>query len=195
MILTTVVNSAIQLLMFSVIPFLWWLATQRKHKKSFSKWLGIKTPKLSSRLLAIFFIGFVALFATGPLIINSIQDRTLLANYNYIGSGAEGYIAAIFYAFIQTALAEEILFRGFIAKRVISKTNFHFGCAIQAFLFGLIHVVSIYGAVSNLTLFLIFIFSTCAGWLMCYMNEKHSNGSILPSWILQIGRASCRERV
>lgn len=186
MIISTIISAVIQLLVFTILPFIWWIVTRRKHCKSFFSWIGLQVPKLQDniRFTVVFLIAFASLLLPGIYLFMSISDRTMLANYSYINNGAAGYIAAVFYAFIQTSLSEEILFRGFIAKRLIKQTNFHMGCAFQAILFGLIHVVSLLGTLSAFIVFGIFLFSTCAGWLMCCMNEKYSDGSILPGWIL-----------
>lgn len=41
MLLNEIVSSIIQILLFSIVPFIWWLITARK-KESFYVWIGLK---------------------------------------------------------------------------------------------------------------------------------------------------------
>ena len=41
MLLNEIVSSIIQILLFSIVPFVWWLITARK-KESFYVWIGLK---------------------------------------------------------------------------------------------------------------------------------------------------------
>jgi membrane protease YdiL (CAAX protease family) len=97
-----------------------------------------------------------------------------------------GLPSVLVYAFLGTALSEEIFFRGFLAKRLINKLGFRTGNLIQGILFGLIHVVFMLLANISGTIILIIIgvFTGLIGWFMGYINEKMANGSILPGWII-----------
>ena len=61
------------------------------------------------------------------------------ATSDFAGMGLSALPSAILYAFVQTAFAEEILFRGFLLKRLVAKLGFKNGNAIQSILFGLLH--------------------------------------------------------
>ena len=41
MLLNEIVSSIIQILLFSIVPFVWWLITAKK-KESFYVWIGLK---------------------------------------------------------------------------------------------------------------------------------------------------------
>ena len=55
--------------------------------------------------------------------------------------------AVLVYAVLHTALSEEILFRGFLLKRIANRFGFVAGNTIQAVLFGIIHAVGFFNQV------------------------------------------------
>lgn len=55
---------------------------------------------------------------------------------------------------------------------------------IQALLFGLLHGVMFFLLVGTVKTILIIIATGVIAWFMGYINEKYSNGSIIPSWII-----------
>ena len=93
-------------------------------------------------------------------------------------------LGGLAWGLIQTGLSEEILFRGFLGKRLIHKFGFITGNITQALLFGLLHGVMFFSAVGLAVAVFITMFSGFIGWGMGYINEKHANGSILPSWLI-----------
>ena len=112
---------------------------------------------------------------TGEMILRDVlaYDRTRLA------------LSRTFLAFVRTALSEEILFRGFLLKRIQNRTGFKMANAIQAILFGLMHGLPFGLTTKSVGVFLLLtilpgLFGAYQGWL----NEKRCNGSILPSWLL-----------
>lgn len=88
------------------------------------------------------------------------------------------------YAVMHTALTEEILFRGFLLKRIASRFGFVAGNTIQAALFGIIHAVGFFNQVGFLTAVLVFYFTGGIAFVMGYINEKKADGSIIPSWTI-----------
>ena len=86
-------------------------------------------------------------------------------------------------AFAQTSLSEEIFFRGFIAKRLISWLGFKWGNLLQALLFGLVHLLLFIGQAFSLPIAAgVVLFTGLGGWTSGFLNEQLGNGSILPSW-------------
>jgi membrane protease YdiL (CAAX protease family) len=59
----------------------------------------------------------------GFFVLLMILDKTLLASNHFKQWDWSTFFAAILYAGFQTALAEEIFFRGFLAKRFIKKAG------------------------------------------------------------------------
>lgn len=181
------VGAISQLALFSIIPFVWWLIAGRKED-NFFKWIGIKkgkclSPRLKILLLTIIVIGiYVGLTS---LCIRFLADGITTAGRQFEGKGIVAIPAAIIYAFIRTGLAEEILFRGFILKRVSAKFGFKVGNAVQAVLFGLMHGIP-FGIVTGnivVTVFLT-ILPGAFGWFEGWLNEKQFEGSIIPSWLI-----------
>ncbi|WP_089874146.1 CPBP family intramembrane glutamic endopeptidase [Epilithonimonas hungarica] len=94
-------------------------------------------------------------------------------------------IILLIVAIFKTSFAEEILFRGFIAKQLINKIGFNAGNLIQAIIFGFIHLLLFWALTKTTIIFLLlsFLFSFIAGWTIGYIKEKYANGSIIPGWI------------
>ncbi len=106
------------------------------------------------------------------------------ATSDFSGLGAAAIPAILIYAILNTALSEEILFRGFLLKRISNKIGFTVGNIIQATLFGLLHGVMFYSAVGIVKALIVIVFTGGIGWCMGYTNEKTAGGSILPSWCI-----------
>lgn len=114
-----------------------------------------------------------------PILPNDIQ----LANARFGGQGAKVFIPVLIFSFFATALPEEILFRGFLGKRLSKKCGFAVGNTIQAILFGLLHGATMFPSLGMAIPLLVIAYTGTLGWLMGYVNEQ-SNGSILPSWCI-----------
>lgn len=113
---------------------------------SFFAWIGLKRTQIQSKksfilaLIAIVVL-FAILFPLNSWLMSGIAGHENIASSQFTGLGSKGFIPALIYAFIQTALTEEIFFRGFLGKRISSKFGFIARNIIQAFLFGLLHGV------------------------------------------------------
>jgi membrane protease YdiL (CAAX protease family) len=98
-------------------------------------------------------------------------------------------LASVFVtAFVQNGLSEELLFRGFIGKRLIAKFGFSVGNAIQAAAFGLLHGALMLAKPSLIatplgaaTVVLVVFGTGMAGFLLGHLAEKNAGGSIVPS--------------
>lgn len=182
-VLTSIVNALIQIVIFLVLPFLWWFLTDRKN---FFNWLGFKKITvhnqknfLASTILILIFSVLISVYIV-PYVVG-ISD---MATAEFSGKGLSALIPAIIYAFFKTSLAEELFFRGFIGKRLIARLGFHYGNFIQASLFGILHFALFYSLVGPVKSLVVLFLTGLMGWLMGYINEKGANGSILPSWIV-----------
>ena len=172
-----VVSSVVEILLFSAIPFIWWLITARK-KQGFGKWIGLKKP--AGGIVVI--VAFLLLGAYSLWIVKGIETATS----DFSGLGFAAIPAILVYAAFNTALPEEILFRGFLLKRMQNKLRFPVANGIQALLFGLLHAVMFFNLVGAVKAVIILAFTTVIAWLMGYINEKNADGSILPSWIIHM---------
>lgn len=184
MFLQAFLNGIIQVLLFTLIPFVWWLFTARKRENFFC-WLGVKKPVFADMGKGIFLvvISFAVLWGLGRLAIY-LRGPMEAADSQYKGKGIGAFPAVLAYSFIQTALSEEILFRGFLLKRLTAQFGFTWGVIIQAAIFGLIHLLMVWGHTVFLSGMVIVLYPMGAAVLFAYINEKLANGSILPGWMV-----------
>jgi len=179
-----IISSIMQIILFALIPLIWWLVTARK-KESFLKWIGLKKVgkenKKSSIIsmlvisLAYIIVSFITLYL--------VKDITT-ATSEFNGMGISALLPALVYAIFNTSLPEEILFRGFILKRIASKFGYMFANIIQSMLFGLLHGIMFFNVLGVIKAIIIIIFTGVVAFAMGYINEKKANGSILPSWFI-----------
>lgn len=179
-------NSIIQIIIFSIIPFLWWLIASRK-KMNFFEWIGLKKVNniKENKLFAWIFSVLVLFLIISVFILYSLKNVNI-ASSEFTGLGIKSLPSILIYAIFNTSLPEEILFRGFLLKRIGNKFGFIVSNGIQSLLFGCIHGIMFFSAIGILKSMLIILFTGIIGWIMGYINEKKANGSILPSWFIHV---------
>ena len=69
-------------------------------------------------------------------------------------------------------------------ERLTNKFGFNIANFTQALLFGLLHGLMFYVLVGAVKTILIITLTGAIAWFMGCINEKNSNGSIIPSWII-----------
>ena len=177
-------NSIIQIIIFSIIPFLWWLITSRK-KMNFFEWIGLKKVNniKENKLFAWIFSVLVLFLIISVFILYSLKNVNVESS-EFTGLGIKSLPSILIYAIFNTSLPEEILFRSFLLKRIGNKFGFIVSNGIQSLLFGCIHGIMFFSAIGILKSMLIILFTGIIGWIMGYINEKKANGSILPSWFI-----------
>lgn len=190
--LREIASTALQLLLFTLIPFLFFLF--RKDKSvSFTRYIGLYAPTGAS---IVYVIGASLLFvATGiglTFIDTGIKQAVLspssvTGGLRQMGFNAMSVSILLIIANVKTSLAEEILFRGFIAKRLIALSGFTVGNILQSLLFGVVHLL-LFWALTQTTaipLAIIFVFSSIAGWTIGYIKENnaHGVGSTIPYFV------------
>lgn len=179
-----IISSIAQIILFSLIPFIWWCITARK-KIGFFQWLGLKgisSPKENKT--ALWIVGItVAFLAVSVFMLYTLKDIETAAS-EFSGLGMKALPAVLVYAVLNTSLPEEMLFRGFLLKRLSGKFGFSAGNAVQSLLFGAMHGVMFFTLTGILKAILITLFTGGIAWFMGYVNEKKAEGSILPSWCI-----------
>ena len=139
MLVNKIISSVMQIILFSLIPLIWWLITARK-KESFFKWIGLKKIEKENKkssvvnMLPIAISYLIVSFIT----IYLIKDIETVTS-EFAGMGVSALLPALIYAIFNTALPEEILFRGFLLKRIASKFGYMIANIIQSTIFGLLH--------------------------------------------------------
>jgi len=189
-IINELLSSILQLIVFTFIPFIFFLF--RKDKSvTFFNYIGLYKPTqksivyatLTSLLFVIAAIGMAFMDESIKQIL--LSPKSVTGKLRLIGLGVSSVIILFIIALIKTSLAEEILFRGFIAKQMNNKFGFATGNILQAAIFGMVHLL-LFWVLTKSSLFpltFIFVFSSFAGWTIGYIKEKFAYGSMVPGWI------------
>ena len=189
MLFATFISSFVQLGIALLIPVIWWAVTT-KRRLEFATWIGLYVPmwkvgpvqRVSQKELGIALACWVAVSLASLRIASSVWGA--LATSRFIGAGLLAVVPILLYAFIQTGLAEELFFRGFLAKRLCASFGFSLGNAIQAIVFGLLHLLLFINYLPVSSLVAISVLSGINGWIMGWVNEQAAGGSVVPSWML-----------
>jgi len=171
-----------QFIVFSFVPFIWWLIKYHKHT-TFFKWIGLYKPEkcVSNKQVVFAIAGYMMIWLITHL--PAITIYTQPSANAYAGLKFEAVIPILIVCFLQNGVCEELLFRGFIGKRLIAIFGVNIGNIAQAICFGLVHVLLFPGA-GMITYILLIITTSLGGWMLGYLDEKIFNGSIIPSIIL-----------
>ncbi|MBT8484149.1 MAG: CPBP family intramembrane metalloprotease [Phycisphaerales bacterium] len=181
----------LQLAVFTFIPFVVYLVVRRRVR-GFGEWIGL-TRAPGRVLLAAAVIAVLFALAIVPLTRSYLEQRGtvtggLLMHLNEFGWSPWLAGTILVTAWIKTGLSEEILFRGFIGKRLIAWLGFAWGNAIQAAIFGALHLLLVFAVpVEQRTAGLgavMLLGPGAAGWLNGYLNHRWGKGSILPGWVM-----------
>lgn len=191
MIFSSITTAIINLIVFSLIPIIWWLCRHRKEDRFF-QWIGLYKPqlKIEWRVLLIFAVlyyffysfDFTQLVDIGTM--EYIENSESVSTNAFAGLGIAAILPALIENFIANGIAEEILYRGFLCKRFCTKLGTVQGIILQAMLFGLMHNVLYLLAGLDVGLWyhtLSFVFTGTGALLLGWLNEKVFNGSIIPS--------------
>ncbi|SUP53319.1 CAAX amino terminal protease self- immunity [Weeksella virosa] len=185
-----IISTTIQVILSTLIPFIFFLFRKDKNV-TFFNYIGLFKPttkSISYVLLAsiLFLIGGLGMIFLDESIKQAVfSPPSVTGILRTIGLSGISIIILLIVAIFKTALAEEILFRGFIAKQLTNKFGFKTGNLIQATIFGVIHLLLFWTLTKTALIFLLFsfLFSFVAGWTIGYIKEKYANGSIIPGWI------------
>ncbi|MDD2234690.1 MAG: CPBP family intramembrane metalloprotease [Desulfitobacteriaceae bacterium] len=153
------------------------MITARK-KQAFTQWIGIKKVEKSdmlSTLKMVICISFV--FVALSVFILYMIRGTATATTDFDGMGIVVLPAGLIYAFFNTAFPEELLFRGFLLKRLKNKCGFNIANIIQSVIFSLLHGAMFISYVGIIKVLLIIVFTAIIAWFMGYTNEVKADGS------------------
>lgn len=181
--ITELLSSIVQVLLFSLIPFITWLFTARK-KESFFSWIGFKKVTSNKKECVKFAVVAIIVSEIAGLIVYKLILKDDWNVSTSAGTGIIGLPSAILNSYIHTAFSEEILFRGFIQKRLQSVLNFKVATVIQAVLFGFAHIVLLLDKITFVQGVALVIYPIIPGILFAYANEKKADGSIIPGWLM-----------
>lgn len=182
--ITKLISSIAEIFVFSIVPFIWWMIKYRKTC-SFFEWIGlkkIKDFKTGNIHYAIFGVE-VAFMVLSIFMLYSVKGIET-ATSEFAGLGFAAIPAILVYAIFNTSLPEEILFRGFMLKRLSGKCGFKEANLMQSITFGIIHGAMFFSLTGPVKAALITVFTGMIAWAMGYLNEQRADGSILPSWCI-----------
>ncbi|MCR4943664.1 MAG: CPBP family intramembrane metalloprotease [Clostridium sp.] len=185
MVVTELIRSITNIIIFSIIPILYYFFTKRKHS-SFFTCFGLYKPIIKSKkTFIICIILFLAFFSVSSLLIDNITSDTAQFTAQQLeDKGFTALIPAIIFSFLRTGFAEELFFRGFLGKCFSRFLGFTIGNIIQAVIFGPLHGVMFISQFGFIKAFIVFSFTALVGLSLGYIDERLSHGSILPSWLL-----------
>lgn len=194
LVMSSITTTIVNLIVFSLLPIIWWFFRHRKEE-GFFRWIGFFKPQLKSKwwvllvfaILYYFFYNFDFTQFVSSATLEYIESSTAVSANVFAGMGATAILPAFIENFIANGVAEEILYRGFLCKRLISKIGLVKGVILQAVLFGLMHNMLYILAGLDVGLWyhtLTFIFTGTGALLLGWLNEKIFNGSIIPSILL-----------
>lgn len=184
------ISTIIQVALFTFIPFIFFLFRKDKNI-TFLNYIGLFKPTTKSvsyvLLASILFLisGLGMVFLDESIQQAVFSPPSVTGILRTMGLSGTSIIILLIVAIFKTALAEEILFRGFIAKQLTNKLGLKMGNLIQAIIFGVLHLLLFWALTQTTFIFLLFsfLFSFVAGWTIGYIKEKYANGSIIPGWM------------
>lgn len=184
MLVNALLNAMTQVLIFGLVPLLWWLFTARRTQP-FLSWVGLKPVQTASpprfwAALGAAGLYSIAVFALTTWLLRDHPTATALSAFR--GHGWAALLPALLYALVQTSLSEELFFRGFLTKRLSARFGLPVGNALQALLFGGLHGLMLAGAVAPGAALLVAVVIGGLAWSLGYVNEHYAGGSILPGW-------------
>lgn len=183
MLAQTFIEAIIQIIIFTSVPFLWWLISSRK-KIGFFEWMGLKRfDNSNSNKTLLWVVSVASFFLLLSILMLYLVRNVQTATSEFSGKGIVAIPSVLIYAVLKTSLSEELLFRGFLLKRISNHFNFTIGNLIQSILFGLMHGVMFF-KINFIIAIICILFTGIIAWCMGFINEKKSNGSILPSWCI-----------
>jgi len=194
LLITNIVGAISNIVVFSLLPLIWWLIFHRK-KENFFKWVGLYKPQLKSKWWMVVLFAVVYYFLYTFDITKFVSEESMavvessesVAANAFTGLGMVAVLPAMIQNFVANGLSEELLYRGFIGKRLCAKFGSLPGIIIQGALFGLMHngLYVLAGVPVGMDFHvMMFLFTGGAGLLLAWLDEKIFNGSIVPSILL-----------
>ncbi len=184
----TLVSGLVQFALAVLIAFVWWWFSAR-HQRRFTQWIGLTRIMGGMKTFLLMLLTLLILLGCGWLVIQVMPSTyTYTASTQFGGLGWAALPSVLVHALLNTSGWEEIFFRGLLLKRLMDKCGLLVANTLQAVLFGLMHGVPLLfmTGMSVVQASIITLFTGLAGWCMGYMNERHAQGSIFPSWTVHM---------
>jgi membrane protease YdiL (CAAX protease family) len=181
--IASIINIIGSILIYSAIPFIWYIISKKKVKE-FLNYIGLYKPSKNHVhaiiiVISAYIVSFIIIYILNKQ-LNGMQTNPFLKIYNTETIGVF-CVYTLLYG-LQTGIGEEILFRGFIGKRLVSKFGFLVGNIVQSLIFAVPHVLT-FSEAPILEFTLGMLNALFIGYVFGYITEKIYNGSIVPSII------------
>ena len=123
-----IANSVLQVFIFAFVPFVFYLVS-RRSVKGFLSWIGLYAPTRQPMFWATLFIVVTAplpvlLYLLPEFREISLAQGTTGGDFSAMSPSVATAIVILVWAFLRAGLAEELLFRGFVGKRLIALMGF-----------------------------------------------------------------------
>lgn len=188
--MSELISALAQLLLAALLPLLIYLF-QPKPRTPFIASIGLTRPPRKAVVLGL---AASLLFVIAGLLLSLLNDEvlqllrspdTVTGKLRAMGPGVRTWAVLLLIAWVKTALAEEIFFRGFMAKLLVRWFGPIGGSILQALVFALVHVL-LFRALTHTpapTLSILFALTFLAGWSIGHIKERYAMGSIVPGWL------------
>ncbi|MBN8694596.1 MAG: CPBP family intramembrane metalloprotease [Bacteroidetes bacterium] len=188
--ISEIISAILQILVFTLIPFIVYLIIH-KTSRGFLAYIGLVKTTKKAILLSVA-ISFVFIAGTLVLVLTNENTKAVMTNppsvtgkLHQMGLSSITMLSLFIIACFKTSFAEEIFFRGFVAKRLMKRFGYLIGNITQSLIFAVLHLV-LFAAMTNSSVgFLLYIFliSGIGAYLIGLVKEKYGEGSIIPGWI------------
>ena len=184
LLVSKLVSSIVQIIVFTIVPFICWLIFARK-KEGFFRWIGLKKVENGKENKTLLWVLLITLLFSGLAVFMLYSLKGIeTATSEFAGLKETAIPAILVYAIFNTALSEEILFRGFLLKTGGKKIGFAERNIFQGLVFGVIHGMMFFSLVGTVKAVIIVAFTGVIGMFMGFVDEKKAGGSIIPSWCI-----------
>lgn len=180
-----------------IYGILWMFFRPRLAGQSLRQYLGLVAARNQLDKTFWFIWLSMIIFAVISLLFEfhfSLAFRDLLTSENSpygkilsAGLSPTTILKALIYCFVQASLAEELLFRGLIGKRLFNAFGNTVGNIAQSLIFWLMHLMIfklITGQWISSIQLITLVTSFGIGLVLGYANFRRNGESIAPSWIL-----------
>lgn len=180
-------SAVLQTLLLAGVPFLWYAVSQRRVSGFFA-WLGLRpADRTPVKAMACILLGLALatllpywyLYRSGSLTYSGFTVDA----FRQTGWSLQTVLVILVWALVQTSLSEEIFFRGFLCKRFSGRWGWRAGSALQAVLFGAIHLPAVWGR-GVLPALVIFLLTGGIGFALGWLSLRRAEGSILYGWCI-----------
>lgn len=179
------ISAVLQVLLLGGIPFFVYAIYQnRRHERTFreiARRAGLQLGETRYLLysLAFVIVGVVVLLIWSPPLAPLIRQGSAQRQFVGLGFSMTAVTLAILNGAIQTAFAEELLFRGLLAGSLSRRLSLPWANILQAFIFFLPHLAILLFAPEVWGILpAVFLAALVLGWL------RIKSGSILGGWMM-----------